>query len=103
MNEKIIHFNRQQSCWGVGPKLYNCNGYHSCDYCGEWSSRRDARCEARAGGYFCTRKRGHDGPHVACYIASSDKDQHWVLVWDDNNRIYYGKPMPGRKMVEERW
>lgn len=40
----------------------------------------DAHCHARDSGWFCTRKRGHDGRHVAC-----GTHDHAFHVWVDTN------------------
>jgi hypothetical protein len=46
----------------------------NCPYCQEWNPPADPRqcaaimyCKASPAGYwYCTREKGHPGPHIAC-------------------------------------
>jgi len=45
----------------MGDEVY----YQTCKYCDEGA--QDEGCpEVTKRGYKCTRKKGHDGKHVAC-------------------------------------
>lgn len=48
----------------------------ACPYCTELSPR-DRACWAEGDRFVCTRKPGHDGPHVACGY------DHQIETWED--------------------
>lgn len=47
-----------------------------CPYCVE-GSPEDPGCPASSG-YACTRRTGHDGPHVAC-----GTEKHSLYTWEE--------------------
>ena len=42
--------------------------------------QRDKMCKAQnEGGFFCTRKKGHTGEHVAC--GGEESGMHKLAIW----------------------
>lgn len=48
-----------------------------CPYCHETGHLDPVCYQDFDGTYVCTRKPGHDGPHVAC------GDDHQIETWED--------------------
>lgn len=46
-----------------------------CRFCGH--DNPDACSERSTEGYYCTRRPGHKGPHVAC------GSSHLIVMWDE--------------------
>jgi hypothetical protein len=50
----------------------------SCKYCEEWDAATNDNCPGKLGKMFCTRERGHEGPHVACGV-----ENHEYAIWKE--------------------
>lgn len=66
---KVLVSEGHVACPDCSPKAHTCR--LECQQKGEI-------CNAPNEGKFCTRRKGHDGPHVAC----EDSD-HDLAVWED--------------------
>ena len=55
-------------------------GIEECKYC--FRKKNVSSCEAREGesngGMYCTRPKGHEGPHVAC----GTRNDHELETWE---------------------
>jgi len=55
-----------------------------CPWCGwrasasDWSEADD--CQSVYGSYICSRRKGHDGKHVACGVSEHEYDE-----WTDKD------------------
>ena len=62
-----------------GIKFNEKEGEWECNFC---KSTEGARC-GRWNTYFCTRKLGHKGDHVAC---GAGEDEHCVYRWPNTTK-----------------
>ena len=54
------------------------------DVCGFCDVKGHVRCGEQVNGFYCTRLRGHSGPHVACGGVS----RHTLRLWETKDMVF---------------